>query len=309
MSQVDSQQPPAEYRPRPSNVDELRESFKERGPFMSPPDMKTRPSDIMIATYPKCGTTWMQQIVHGLRTGGSMDFEEISQVVAWVDISALMGIDPNGEQVAEPRAFKTHLSWDLVPKGCRYIYVVRDPADALVSFYHFVNGLMFERDSIDLDRFAGLVFFERSPSGLYWDHVRSWWEQRDQEDVLFATFEDMKQDLDRQVRRVAVFMGLEADEERIAIATRQSTFAFMRDHQSKFDDHPTTAAMSRAAGHAPATTSKVRGGRVGDGVSTLSGEVLARLAEEWKRRIEEPLGIRSYEGLRARIAERPALRR
>jgi len=35
-------------------------------------------------TPPKCGTTWMQQIVHGLRTRGSMDFNEITRVVPFL---------------------------------------------------------------------------------------------------------------------------------------------------------------------------------------------------------------------------------
>jgi hypothetical protein len=188
MSEAVPAPPPAPFRPRPSNVDELRERLAEPPFFTPPPDMKPRPTDIMVATFPKCGTTWMQQIVHGLRTRGSMDFEEISLVVPWIDIAALMGIDIDIDtpQVAEPRAFKTHLAWDEVPKGCRYIYVVRDPADTLLSFYHFMNGVMFERDAIDVNDFAKVLFLERSPSGLsslYWDHVRSWWEQRDSEQL------------------------------------------------------------------------------------------------------------------------------
>ena len=50
-----------------------------------------RPSDIVIAPFAKCGTTWLQQIAHGLRTRGSMDFEEISNVTPWCLTSAPMG--------------------------------------------------------------------------------------------------------------------------------------------------------------------------------------------------------------------------
>src|SRR4051812_23528306 len=100
--------PPPPLRPRPCNLDELRELL--RGGTKDPiPDLATRPSDVLIATFPKCGTTWVQQIVHGLRTRGSMDFEEISLVIPWIERSALLGLDINAPQVAEPRAFKTHL--------------------------------------------------------------------------------------------------------------------------------------------------------------------------------------------------------
>ena len=45
---------------------------------------KPQPSDVFVVTYPKCGTTWVTQILHALRTAGSMDFGEITEVVPWV---------------------------------------------------------------------------------------------------------------------------------------------------------------------------------------------------------------------------------
>jgi len=71
---------------------------------------------VIIATYPKTGATWLQQIVHGLRSGGAIDFEEIGDVVPWIG----MAHDLNDDQGGAPRAFKSHefLDDDL-PKGCR----------------------------------------------------------------------------------------------------------------------------------------------------------------------------------------------
>jgi len=86
----------------------------ERGSAFRP-----RPDDVLISTYPKCGTTWMQQIVHALRTRGSMDFAEITAVVPWIEMADAMSIDLSAAQAAAPRAFKTHLPWGEVPDGGR----------------------------------------------------------------------------------------------------------------------------------------------------------------------------------------------
>jgi hypothetical protein len=291
---------PPPLRPRPSNLEELRALLRQgiKDPI---PVLETRPSDVLIATFPKCGTTWVQQIVHGLRTRGSMDFEEISMVIPWIERSPLLGIDINAPQVAEPRAFKTHLPWDQVPKGGRYISVLRDPTDALLSFYHFMNGVMFERDSVDVEGFYAAMFARHPLYGTYWSHVRSWWEQRRRQDVQILCFEDMKRDHEGAVRRIAAFIGISADEELIALSTRQSTIEFMREHERHFDDAPTITAINRRDGLPPARTTKVRSGRVGDGAS-LPSSLRAELDEGWKREIEAPLGIRSYEELRARLA-------
>ncbi|GAB4564483.1 MAG: hypothetical protein Tsb0020_14710 [Haliangiales bacterium] len=61
--------------------------------------------------------------------------------------------------MANPRAFKSHMPWYLVPKGGRNIFITRDPGDTLVSFFHFLRGLIFEGDEIDLEVFAEEMFF------------------------------------------------------------------------------------------------------------------------------------------------------
>ncbi len=48
---------------------------------------KPHRSDIIISPYAKCGTTWLQQFAHGLRTRGSMEFDEINAVTPWIEIA------------------------------------------------------------------------------------------------------------------------------------------------------------------------------------------------------------------------------
>lgn len=65
-------------------------------------------SDVFVVTYPKCGTTWVTQIVHGLRSHNDMGFGEITEVVPW-DILALdCGQDINGPQCGTHRVFKRY---------------------------------------------------------------------------------------------------------------------------------------------------------------------------------------------------------
>jgi hypothetical protein len=287
-----SQPPPA----RPSTIDELRKHLQNQRDAVLPA-LAVRPSDIFISTFSKSGTTWVQQIVHGLRTNGSMEFPEISLIIPWYEAAELLGIDVNAPQLAEPRAFKTHLPWDKVPKGGRYIYVVRDPADALVSYYHYMNGVMFERDTIELEAFCTEIFSRPKHFGSYFSHLRSWWEQRHRADVLSLCFEEMKQDHAGAVRRIARFLGIDASEELLARTTQQSTFEFMLAHKAKFDDASVTKAFSRMRGLTPASASKIRSGRVGDG-GHLSPSLRGALDDAWARELAGPLGLRSYDELR-----------
>ena len=82
---------------------------------------KPQPNDIIISPYAKSGTTLLQQIAHGLRTRGSMEFDEITAVTPWIEIAYDVGWDLKASQVAEPRVYKTHLGWHEIPKGGRYI--------------------------------------------------------------------------------------------------------------------------------------------------------------------------------------------
>jgi hypothetical protein len=77
--------------------------------------LKLRPTDVVITPYGKSGTTWTQQIVHTLRTRGDMDFDDISRVIPWIEVSAGLDLDLNAEQKAHPRAFKSHPGGDQIP--------------------------------------------------------------------------------------------------------------------------------------------------------------------------------------------------
>ena len=295
---------------RPTTLEAYREAgqgFATREGHAAGLAFRPRPSDVFIATYAKAGTTWMQQIVHGLRTGGSMDFGEITEVVPWIEMAVDLGLDVEAEQAAPPRAYKTHLTWNDVPKGGRYIAIVRHPYDVAVSLFRFMEGWHFETGSIPLDTFLREDFVSSEDGEDYWHHVLSWWRQRGRDDVLFLTYESMKADLEATVRRVAAFIGIDADPQRIRIATEQAGFDFMTAHAGQFDDNLVRRMRDAACGLPEGGESnKVSSGTSGGGHAVLDDDLRALLDAAWTERIAPETGLASYEAMQAALAREEA---
>eukprot|EP00798_Chlamydomonas_sp_ICE-L_P010227 gene10227-8145_t len=191
------------------------------------------------AFKPRPRTTWVTQIAHSLRSRGHMDFGEITEVVPWDICAKDCGQNVDDEQVAHPRLYKSHESYDTVPKGAKYIYVARNPLDAFVSFFHFLPAYMgIPAGAMPMSDFANAMFGGLSISGGIWGHFLGWWHHRKDPNVLWLFFEDLKEDHVGCVRRIAEFMGVDTkDEELIQLAVKQSTFDFMSTHATQFDDH------------------------------------------------------------------------
>jgi hypothetical protein len=257
--------------------------------------LKLRPTDVVITPYGKSGTTWTQQIVHCLRTRGDMDFDDISRVVPWIETSPSLGIDLDAEQKSNPRAFKSHLAWGVVPKGGCYVVPIRDPKDALYSIYKFMEGWFFEPGSISLDDYAREFFIE---DRSYWKHLCSWWPRRNDDDVLLMAFEHMILDLSGTIARIAAFIGIELDDELKKITEENASLVFMLKHMDRFDDRLMREMSERVALLPPGSDSaKVRAGKVGEHAEHLSDEISAEIDAIWEQDISAQLGYATYKAL------------
>lgn len=267
---------------------------------------RPRPSDVIISPFAKCGTTWLQQIVHSLRSGDDSDFFDIYDVMPWIDVSDMLGHDLDAEQRANPRAFKSHRGYDDLPRGCRYLVSVRDPRDAVVSLYRFMEGWFFEPGSIAIEEFVARRALDRNAGPDYWRHLASWLRQRENPRVLLVVFEDMKQDLRGNVARIADFIGLGADEARIDVAAHLSSFEYMAAHKEPFSDPRLRKRSESAAGLPPHSDSaKVRAGTVGGHRHELPDETVAELDQIWMDTIAAEFGFATYEELAADLVASP----
>ena len=255
---------------------------------------KPRASDVIITPFGKSGTTWTQQIFHTLRTRGDMDFDDISRVVPWIETSVGLGIDINAEQRANPRGFKSHLARDKLPRGAKYINVIRHPMDVAFSMFKFMEGWYIEPGTI-----APETFVAASADASYYEHFLSWWNHRDDDDVLYLVYEHMKNDAEGVIRQIAGFSGIPLDDELLAITLEQSSLAFMQTHKDRFDDAMLRAQSEEEVLPAGSDSAKVRKGQVGE--FTWPDDVVARFDALWAEHIEPATGFGSYNDLIASL--------
>lgn len=209
---------------------------------------KPKPEDVFIATYPKCGTTWMQNVVlYIYRKGQELDSSSDFHILCPF-------IDPKGTQSMEnmprPGSFKTHLPFTHVPYSseAKYIYVLRNPKDCCVSmYYHTIRASRAHNHpyaEATFDNFFELFMAGEVEYGDYYDHLMSWYPHRYDKNVLFTTYEAMKDDLKSIVMKVASFLGqeyieaIEQDNDVMNNILRFSGFDYMKEKLAKAFRHP-----------------------------------------------------------------------
>lgn len=267
---------------------------------------RARPTDVVISPFSKCGTTWLQQIFHCLRTGGDMDFDDISRVVPWIETAEVAGLDLEAQQRAEPRGFKSHLAFDQTPQGARYIVAFRDPKDAMVSLYRFMEGWFFEPGAIPIEAFVQMRLARSDDRGGYWHHLNTWWAQRDNPNVLLMSYEQMSAEPEASIRRVAAFCGIPLDDALLALTLGRSSLAYMLDHKDRFDD-AMLRKVSEQRCNLPSgcDSAKVRKGG-SSGRQDLSAELDALLDAKWAELITPKWGFPDYAALEAALRARAA---
>jgi hypothetical protein len=214
-----------------------------------------RKGDVLCASYQKSGTTWCQQIVHQLRSNGDMNFTDIHRAVPYIDGAYDLGLDLTSNQeelFAPPRAFKTHYSWEMVPKtkstdgelNGRYLYITRDSHDVACSSYEYYSDVIFSSDEILPSQYAQIwpLPYSSHPARNIGpiEHVAGWYRaaQSYPEKILFLFYEDLQADLAGAVREIANFIGLavcDDFEEKIKVAVEQSSFHFMKKYNDLYN--------------------------------------------------------------------------
>ncbi|CAB9507852.1 Sulfotransferase family cytosolic 1B member 1 [Seminavis robusta] len=223
--------------------------------------------DIFIASFPKSGTTWMQNIVFQLVSASvhqddNLPLDHISQYAPFFEIDAhwessssdgppqMISKIRDAHKALGYRIFNTHLRWGMLPKGpgTRYIYVVRDGRDTLTSFYHHMSNQHPDDGGFqgDFEAFFQQFLDGTIAYGKWSHHLASWMPHcstaanaNANPQILLVRYEDLKQDRKQEIVRIAKFLQVDIDANNQAFMDRvleRTSFEWMREHQGLF--HP-----------------------------------------------------------------------
>ncbi|MDX2425035.1 MAG: sulfotransferase domain-containing protein [Cycloclasticus sp.] len=217
-------------------------------------DFKFRDDDIIIATYAKSGTTWMQQIVSQLLFNGEEGLD-VAEMSPWMDLRVPPKEVklPAVEAQTHRRFLKTHLPVDALvfSKKAKYLYIGRDGRDVLWSMFNHHSrandawyaalndtpgrvGPPIEKPPASITQYYHeWLDHDGHPWWPFWQNIRSWWAIRDLPNVHFVHFANLKTNMAGEIRRIAEFLETPIDDKKWEHILRHCSFDYMKAHATK----------------------------------------------------------------------------
>nr|XP_057918489.1 sulfotransferase 2B1-like [Doryrhamphus excisus] len=191
-----------------------------------------RPDDILIVTYPKSGTTWMQEIVPLIVSGGdpaSVETLHNWDRVPWLEEARSCSLDLDARP--SPRMFTTHFLHHMMPPSFfqvrpKVIYVMRNPKDVFTSTFHYHRMASFLPDPEPQSNFLNKFLEGKVMFGSWFDHIKGW--LNDRERIFYISYEEMTKDLIDSVARIAVFLEKSLDNVMIEKIAERCRFENMK---------------------------------------------------------------------------------
>jgi len=212
-------------------------------------DLIFRDDDIVISTYAKSGTTWVQQIISQLIFDGQEGLP-VAEMSPWLDLRIPPKEIklPEVEEQSHRRFLKTHLPVDALvfSSKVKYIYIGRDGRDVMWSMHnHHITANEAWYDALNntlglvgppigkpqkdpVEYFSAWLHNDGFPFWPFWENVRSWWSIRDLPNVHIIHFADLKRDMAGEIEKVAAYLEISPSADKWDAILTHCSFDYMK---------------------------------------------------------------------------------
>lgn len=162
------------------------------------------PDDVFLVSYPRSGNTWTRFLLGNLISESDpVTFSNIESRVPEIYFNP----DRELRALARPRMLKSHECFQ--PQYPHVIYIVRDPRDVVISFYHHNVKARNIPDDYPMTSFVPRFIpgeFDRK-FGSWRDNVLSWISVRGESpNFMMLRYEEMKRDTAGALLQVVDFL-------------------------------------------------------------------------------------------------------
>ncbi|XP_076039239.1 sulfotransferase 1A1-like [Oratosquilla oratoria] len=237
---------------------------------------KFKKDDVIIMTWPKCGTKWMQEIIWTMRNNPNFDnpaaktsvhlrcpFMDFDMIVPpssfgegghfqWmleffekkcpgqkVEDGVFL---PMAENLEEPRTIKCHLPFSFLSpellQKAKTVIVVRNPKDVCVSYHHHCCLTSFQGFCGSLDDFVDFFVNDELNYSPYWTYMKEIFEKREHSNVHLVFFEDLKANPFGELKRLDAFLGTSLTDDQINKVVEYTRFDAMKERDLALNQKP-----------------------------------------------------------------------
>ncbi|KAL2478140.1 Cytosolic sulfotransferase 15 [Forsythia ovata] len=185
---------------------------------------KSEDSDIIVATIPKSGTTWLKALCFAIVNREKFDCQKNHplltsnphELVQFLEYKLYANNQiPDLSTLPTPRLLATHMPLRSLPESVResdskLVYLCRNPFDTFVSIWHYLCKIRPESlGPLSLEEAFDMYCKGVIGYGPYWDHMLGYWHQSFEKPhkVLFLKYEEMKEDTTFYMKKLSEFLG------------------------------------------------------------------------------------------------------